>query len=115
MLRPAGEREGGTNGGREVVGRQRGACSRDERETCVKWLKNRQRDDVERREEGMREQDEWLYTYVCLCRFNIICTYNTASKVFMRDADQVEAWISTQESFIAGDDYGVSAAHTHTH
>ena len=26
----------------------------------------------------------------------------------MRDADQVEAWISTQESFIAGDDYGVS-------
>ena len=30
----------------------------------------------------------------------------------MRDADQVEAWISTQESFIAGDDYGVSTAHT---
>ena len=29
----------------------------------------------------------------------------------MRDADQVEAWISTQESFIAGDDYGVSGAH----
>lgn len=30
----------------------------------------------------------------------------------MRDADQVEAWISTQESFIAGDDYGVSGTHT---
>ena len=69
---------------------------------------------MERREEGMGEQDEWLHMYVCLCCFNIICTYNAASKVFMRDADQVEAWISTQESFIAGDDYGVSAAHTHT-
>ena len=32
-------------------------------------------------------------------------------QVFLRDAEQVDVWISTQEAFIAGDDYGVSSTH----
>ena len=77
-------------------------------------------DEVERKEDsiGVREDLSWLglecvhkyeygYILVLLTQILLILLPN---KVFMRDADQVEAWISTQESFIAGDDYGVSGA-----
>ena len=41
--------------------------------------------------------------YYCLCLLII--------QIFLRDAEQVDVWISTQEAFIAGDDYGVSSTH----
>ena len=59
---------------------------------------------------GLGYVRKYDYGYIPACTTNTVLLI-LSNKVFMRDADQVEAWISTQESFIAGDDYGVSGAH----
>lgn len=59
---------------------------------------------------GLGYVRKYEYGYIPACTSNTILLILLPNKVFMRDADQVEAWISTQESFIAGDDYGVSGA-----
>ena len=59
---------------------------------------------------GLGYVRKYDYGYIPACTTNTMLLILLPNKVFMRDADQVEAWISTQESFIAGDDYGVSGA-----